>query len=70
MLNLDLTPSIFSSVQVSSLNKGFPGGSEGKVSVCNAGDLSSIPGLGRSPGEGNGNPLWYPFLENPMGGET
>ena len=35
----------------------FPGGSDGKVSACNAGDLGSIPGLGRSPGEGNGNPL-------------
>ena len=66
MLNLDLTPSIFSSVQVSSLNKGFPGGSEGKVSVCNAGDLSSIPGLGRSPGEGKVYPLQYSGLENAM----
>ena len=35
----------------------FPGGSDGKVSACNAGDLGSVPGLGRSPGEGNGNPL-------------
>ena len=35
----------------------FPGGSDGKASACNAGDLGSIPGLGRSPGEGNGNPL-------------
>ena len=45
---------------------GFPGGSEVKVSACNAGDLGSIPGLGRSPGEGNGNPLQYSCLENPM----
>ena len=37
--------------------KAFPGGSDGKVSIYNAGDLGSIPGLGRSPGEGNGNPL-------------
>ena len=44
----------------------FPGGSEGKASACNAGDLGSIPGSGRSPGEGNGNPLQYSFLENPM----
>ena len=44
----------------------FPGGSEGKASVCNAGDLGSSPGLGRSPGEGNGNPLQYCCLENPM----
>ena len=45
---------------------GFPGGSEGKASACNAGDPGSIPGLGRSPGEGNGNPLQYYCLENPM----
>ena len=42
-----------------------PGGSDGKVSAYNAGDLGSIPGLGRSPGEGNGNPLQYSCLENP-----
>ena len=45
---------------------GFPGGSDGKESACNAGDPCSIPGLGRSPGEGNGNPLQYSCLENPM----
>ena len=45
---------------------GFPGGSDGKESACNAGDLSSISGLGRSAGEGNGNPLQYSGLENPM----
>ena len=45
---------------------GFPGGPEGKASACNVGDLGSIPGLGRSPGEGNGNPLQYSCLENPM----
>ena len=45
---------------------GFPGGSEVKASACNAGDLGLIPGLGRSPGEGNGNPLQYSCLENPM----
>ena len=44
----------------------FPGGSDGKVTACNAGDPGSIPGLGRSPGEENGNPLQYPFLENPV----
>ena len=37
--------------------KGFPGGSDGKVSACNAGDPGLIPGSGRAPGEGNGNPL-------------
>ena len=45
---------------------GFPGGSEVKASACNAGDLGSIPGSGRSPGEGNGNPFQYSCLENPM----
>ena len=45
---------------------GFPGGSAGKESTCNAGDLGSIPGLGRSPAGGHGNPLQYSYLENPM----
>ena len=49
---------------------GFPGGSEGKASACSAGDLGSIPGSGRSPEEGNGNPLQYSCLENPMDGEA
>ena len=44
----------------------YPGGSEVKASACNAGDLGSIPGFRRSPGERNGNPLQYPCLENPM----
>ena len=42
------------------------GGSDGKVSACSVGDQGSIPGLGRSPGEGNGNPLQYSCLENSM----
>ena len=46
--------------------QGFPGGSEGKESACSAGDLDSIPGSGRSLGEGNGNPLQNSCLENPM----
>ena len=45
---------------------GFPGSSDVKVSACCAGDLGSIPGSGRPPGEGNGNPLQYPRLEHPM----
>ena len=45
-----------------------PGGLEGKMSAYNAGDLGSIPESGRSPGEGNGNPLRYSCLENPMDG--
>ena len=48
----------------------FPGGSDGKASACKAGDPGSIPGLGRPPGEGNGNPLQYSCLENPMDGEA
>ena len=44
----------------------FPGGSDGKASASSAGDLGSIPGSGRSPGERNGNPLQYSCLENPM----
>ena len=43
---------------------GFPGSSDGEESACNMGDLDSVPGLGRSPGEGNGNPLLYSCLEN------
>ena len=44
----------------------FPGGSDGEESACNEEDPGLIPGLGRSPGEGNGNPLWYSCLENSM----
>ena len=46
----------------------FPSGSDGKASACNVEDLGSILGLGRSPGEGNGNPLQYSCLENPTDG--
>jgi len=46
---------------------GFPHSSVGKSSACNVGGLGSIPGSGKSPGEGNGNPLQYSFLENPLG---
>ena len=46
--------------------QGFPGGSDGRESACNAGDWGSIPGLGRSPGDGNGKPLQSSCLENPM----
>ena len=47
-------------------NKVLPGESEIKASACNAGDPGSVPGSGRYPGEGNGNPLQYACLENPM----
>ena len=48
--------------------KDLPGGADGKVSACNSGDRGSIPGSGRSPGEGDGNPLQDSCLENPMDG--
>ena len=76
MLQMSFNFSIFSS-DVSALSsfhlfrvlhftKDFPGGSAGKASAYNAGDLGSIPGSGRSPGEGHGNPLQYSCLQNPM----
>ena len=52
--------------EVSSIVLCFPGGSDGKESACNTGDMGSIPGSGRSSGGGNGNPLKYSFLENSM----
>ena len=55
---------------ISRYEVGFPGGSGGTESTSNAGDPSLIPGLGRSPGEGNDNPLQYSYLENPMGRRT
>ena len=51
-------------------SKGFPGGSDGKASAYSAGNPGSIPGLGRSSGEGNGNPFQYPCVENAMDGEA
>ena len=57
---------IISNAQCFRYPLGFPGGSEGKGSACNAGDLGSIPGLGTSPREGDGNPLQHSYLENPM----
>ena len=63
-----LPPSIFPSVIIPVICMGFPGGSGSKESACNTGDPGSIPGLGRSPGEGNGNPLQYYFLKNPIDG--
>ena len=58
----------FTKIMINHNIGGFPGGSDGKVSACNAGDLGSIPGWGRSPGERNGNPLQYSCLEKPTGG--
>ena len=50
------------------MTMGFPGGASGKESACQTGDTGYIPGSGRSPGEGNGSPLQYSCLENPMDG--
>ena len=65
---MHLTPdqkfAVFKSHLGQSVILSFPGGSDGKESACNAGDLSSVPVLERPPGEGNGNPLQY-YLENP-----
>ena len=58
---------IYSTSSLSQIQTNIPGGSEGKASACNAGDLGSIPGSGRSPGEGNGNPLQYSCLEKSHG---
>ena len=49
---------------------GFPGGSDGKESACTVGDLGSVPVWGRPPGEGNGHPFQYSYLENSMNRET
>ena len=57
----------FRSVYKSALRMGFPGSTDGKESACHGGDPGSIPWLGRSPGEENGNPLQYSCLENPHG---
>ena len=56
-----------SELEMSTVEQGFPGGLADKESACNTGDPGSIPRLGRSPGEGNGNPLQYSCLENPHG---
>ena len=64
-LTLGSSPTLMKGIYI---QMGFPGGSDGKASACNAGDLGLIPGLGRPPGEGNGNPLQYSRLENSMDG--
>ena len=63
-----IAPSLFMANIPLCAGVGFPGGLDGKASACNAGDLGSIPGLERSPGEGNGSPLQYSCLEDPMDG--
>ena len=54
-------------MQLSDITVGFPGGSNGKEATCNAGDMGSVPVLGRFPGGGHGNPLQHSCLENPHG---
>ena len=66
LLNLIIPYTQLNKESLAGYPKGFPGGSEVKASASNAGDLGSISGSGRSPGEGNGNPLQYSCLENPM----
>ena len=71
MLYSDIVPLIYVNETICMVlcpSSDFPSGSDGKASAYNAGDLGSIPGLGRSPGEGNGTPLQYSCLENPMDG--
>ena len=63
---LGVPPGLLFSISFS--ERRAPGGSDGKESACNTGDSSSIPVSGRSPGEGNGNPLQYSCRENPMDG--
>ena len=66
LLLLFISSLLLHSLEVFSPISSFPGGSDNKESACNAGDLGSIPWLGRSPGEGKGYPLQYSCLENPM----
>ena len=66
MLDFIGSPKLYITLFQESFFGGFPENSVGKKSACNAGDLSSIPGLGRSPGEGKGYPLQYSGLENSM----
>ena len=68
VLNCPHTGNNMASIQICYPNftRGFPDGSDSKESACNVGDLRSVPGLGRSPGGGHGNPLQYSCLENPM----
>ena len=61
-----MSPGLAGRFFTTSTTEGFSCGSAGKEFACNAGDLDSIPGLGRSPGEGNGSPLQYSGLENSM----
>ena len=68
MKNLPMSKDLNEPLSLSTQSKDFSGGSDGKASDYYAGDLGSIPGLGRSPGEGNGNPLQYSGLENTMDG--
>ena len=65
-----ITSTLLLVVSITLIASYFLGGSDVKASACNVGDPGSIPGLGRSPGEGNGNPLQYSCLEDPTDGGT
>ena len=64
---IGLTVHVHTYLRLSLVYQTFPSGSEINASACNAGDLSLIPGSGRSPGGGHGNPFQYSYLENPPG---
>ena len=66
LLTLDVKDEKLMQKRNSYLFGGFPGGSDGKEPACDVGDTGSVPGSGRCPGEGNGNPLQYSCLENSM----
>ena len=66
MIIICLVNSFFFFLYIDYMLRGFPGGSDGKEFACNAREQGSVPGSGRSPGEGNGNPLQYSYLENLM----
>ena len=65
ILKTEMGTNLYLLVKEKGFPDSFPGGSDGKESACNEGDLGLIPGLGRSPGRGHGNPLQYSGLENP-----
>ena len=67
---LSIIKATYDKTMVDIIYKSFPGGSDSKASACNVGDPGSIPGSGRSPGEGNDNPLQHSCLENPMDGRA
>ena len=70
LTSLEVLRTLSYGVLMEASSHNFPGGSDSKESACSARDQGSIPGSGRSPGEGNGNPLQHSCLENPLDGEA